>query len=137
MPRLPAFAALCLALGGCSLVSPDKTADELRANADRHVSQRIALSPTNACAKVARMLSWCARGPNYHYRCSTIPNGSRSELTGVLEAVYRSEVFLVVDFVKAGSDTDMIIHQRESMLIYDYPPMIETYLSGKLDCQPG
>ena len=125
------------ALGGCALVSPDESADDLRAHADRKITQKISLSPANACAKVARVLSWCARGPNYHYRCNTNLNSSRSELIGVLEAVYRTEVFLVVDFAKHGTDTDMTIQQRDSMLIYDYPPMIEKYLSGNLDCQPG
>ncbi len=100
--RLPVILASALALGGCSLVSPDRTPEEARANADRRVSLRTAVSPANACPKVARMLSWCARGPNYHYRCNITPNGARAELVGELEAVFRTETFLVVDFTRKG-----------------------------------
>lgn len=133
--RLPVTLALGLVLGGCSLVTPDRTADDVRANADRRVSLRTPQSPSNACAKVARMLSWCARGPSYHYRCNTLPTGSRAELVGELEAVFRTETFLVVDFARKGSETEAVIQQRDSMLLYDYPPLVEGYLSGTLECR--
>ena len=134
--RLLFILASALVLGGCSLITPDRTADDVRANADRRVNLRSAVTPANACPKVARMLAWCARGPNYHYRCNTTPNGSRSELVGELEAVFRTETFLVVDFVRKGNDTEVTVHQRESVLLYDYPPMIEKHLAGSLDCRP-
>ncbi|WP_148207250.1 hypothetical protein [Paramagnetospirillum magneticum] len=134
--RIPAILASLLALGGCSLITPDRTAEEARANADKRVSLRTALTPANACPKVARMLSWCARGPNYHYRCNTSLNGNRAELVGELEAVFRTETFLVVDFIRKGGETEVAVHQRESSLIYDYPPLIEKHLAGSLDCRP-
>jgi hypothetical protein len=134
--RLPVILVVGLTLGGCSLVTPDRTPDEARANAEKRVSLRTALSPSNACAKVARMLSWCARGPNYHYRCNTLPAGGRSELVGELEAVFRTETFLVIDFARKGGETEALVQQRDSVLVYDYPPLIEGYLSGSLDCRP-
>lgn len=134
--RLPFILAQALILGGCSLVTPDRTPEEARANADRKVSLRTNVSPSNACPKVARMLSWCARGPNYHYRCTIAPNGSRAELIGELEAVFRAETLLVVDFVRKGNDTEVTVHQRDSVLVYDYPPLIEKQLAGSLDCRP-
>jgi len=134
--RLPVILIVALGLGGCSLVTPDRTADEARSNADHKVSLRTAMTPANACPKVARMLSWCARGPNYHYRCNTTPNGSRAELVGELEAVFRTETFLVVDFIRKGNETEVITYQRDSVLIYDYPPLIEKHLAGSLDCRP-
>lgn len=133
-------AAACLfailALEGCSLVSPDRTPEEARANAERRVTLRTGMSPADACAKVARVLSWCARGPNYHYRCTTALGGARSELVGELEAVYRVETFLVIDFLRKGADTELTLYQREGMLIHDFPPMVEKYLAGSLDCRP-
>ncbi|ARJ66783.1 hypothetical protein WV31_14435 [Magnetospirillum sp. ME-1] len=134
--RLPFILASALVLGGCSLVTPDRTPEEARANADRKVSLRTNVSPSNACPKVARMLSWCARGPNYHYRCNIAANGNRAELVGELEAVFRTETFLVVDFLRKSSDTEVTIHQRDSVLVYDYPPLIEKHLAGSLDCRP-
>lgn len=134
--RLPFILASALVLGGCSLVTPDRTPEEARANADRKVSLRTNVSPSNACPKVARMLSWCARGPNYHYRCNITANGSRAELVGELEAVFRTETFLVVDFLRKLSETEVTIHQRDSVLVYDYAPLIEKHLAGSLDCRP-
>lgn len=134
--RLVACLFAVLAVQGCSLVTPDRTPDEARANADRRVTLRTGMTPADACAKVARVLSWCARGPNYHYRCSTAPGGSRSELVGELEAVYRVETFLVIDFRRKGSDTELTLHQRDGILVYDFPPLVEKYLAGSLDCRP-
>lgn len=134
--RVPFILASALILGGCSLVTPDRTPEEARANADQKVTLRTNVSPANACPKVARMLSWCARGPNYHYRCNIAPNNSSAELVGELEAVFRTETFLVVDFVRKGSNTDVTIHQRDGVLIYEYPPLIEKHLAGSLDCRP-
>lgn len=134
--KLPFILAMGLALGGCSLVTPDRSPDEARANADKRVTLRTALTPSNACAKVARMLSWCARGPNYHYRCQTLPAGGRSELVGELEAVFRTETFLVIDFTRKGAETEAVVQQRDGVLVYDYPPLVEGYLSGSLDCRP-
>jgi hypothetical protein len=134
--RLPVILVSVLILGGCSLITPDRTPEEARANADRTVSLRTNSPPGNICSKVARMLSWCARGPNFHYRCSIAPNGGRAELTGELEAVFRTETFLVVDFVRKGNETDVTVFQRDSVLIYEYPPLIEKHLAGSLDCRP-
>lgn len=134
--KLPLIVATTLALGACSLVTPDVTPDEARANAEKRVTLHTAMPPSNACAKVARMLSWCARGPNFHYRCTTSLNGSKTELDGVLEAIFRTETFLVVDFTRKGSDTEATLYQRDGVLIYDYPPLIEGYLAGTLDCRP-
>ncbi|KIL98231.1 hypothetical protein CCC_01292 [Paramagnetospirillum magnetotacticum MS-1] len=134
--RLLVILSLALTLGACSLVTPDRSAEEARANADIRVGLHTAMTPANACPKVARMLSWCARGPNYHYRCNTTPNGSRAELVGELEAVFRTETFLVVDFIRKGNETDVAVQQRQSRLIYDYPPLIEKHLAGSLDCRP-
>ncbi|EME68733.1 hypothetical protein H261_16942 [Paramagnetospirillum caucaseum] len=134
--RLPVILASALALGGCSLVTPDRTAEDLRANADTRTALRTAMTPANACPKVARMLSWCARGPNYHYRCQTALNGSRSELVGTLEAIFRTETLLVVDFVRKGNETEVNVQQRDGVLIYEYTPLIEKHLAGSLDCRP-
>jgi hypothetical protein len=133
--RLPLLLTAMLALGACSMVTPDTTPDEARANAERKVTLRTTAVPGNACAKVARLLSWCARGPSYHYRCTTNLNGSRSELVGELEAVFRTETFLVVDFLRKGNETEATLYQRDSVLLHDYPPMVEGALAGTLDCK--
>jgi hypothetical protein len=134
--KLPVILVSALILGGCSLITPDRTPEEARANADHKVGLRTNVTPGNICPKVARMLSWCARGPNYHYRCNIAPNGSRAELVGELEAVFSTETFLVVDFARKGNETDVTVFQRDSVLIYEYPPLIEKFLAGSLDCRP-
>jgi hypothetical protein len=92
--RVPLLAAL-LAVGGCAFISDDQSAEALKLNAETRTTFQVAVPPGLACSKTARMLMWCAGGPNYHYRCSTAPDGNRAELTGTLEAVYRTEFFLV------------------------------------------
>ncbi|TAN61530.1 MAG: hypothetical protein EPN20_12285 [Magnetospirillum sp.] len=133
--RVPLLAAV-LGVGGCAFISSDQTAEALKANADKHASFQIAVSPTLACPKAARMLSWCAGGPNYHYRCHTSGDGSRAELSGTLEAIYRTEYFMVTEFVKGGGDTTVTVHQHDSVLVYDYAPMMEAYFAGTAGCQP-
>ncbi|CAA7619348.1 hypothetical protein [Magnetospirillum sp. SS-4] len=130
-----ALLAALLGLGGCSFISPDATAEALRSNADRRVSFRVPVSPANACPKAARMLMWCAGGPSFHYRCNISPDGGKAELTGVLEAVYRTEFFMVTDFVRDSGGSVATVHQRDGVLIYDYAARIERYLTNP-DCQP-
>lgn len=136
-PILSLALALCLsALGGCAFISRDETAEALRAHADLRVSFSTPALPAQACSKVARMLMWCAGGPNFHYRCNVSPDNSKAELTGVLEAIYRTEVFMVTDFVKAQPETAVTVQQRESILVYTYAPLIEKFLNGNAECQP-
>lgn len=136
LPRILSLAAL-LAVGGCALVSPDQSAQDLRANAEKRTSFTVSAStPANACAKAARMLMWCAGGPNYHYRCNSSPDGNRSELAGVLEAVFRTEFFMVTDFVRSGPDSLATVQQHDSMLITDYAPLLQAYFSNTSTCQP-
>jgi hypothetical protein len=125
-----------LLLGGCAFISNDETVEDLKANAEQHYTVRTTLSPTAACPKLARMLAWCANGPNFHYRCNIAPDGSRAELTGTLEAVYRTEFLMVAELTKSTPDSAITIHQHSHVLIYDYGPMIEKYLTAP-DCHPG
>ncbi len=125
-----------LGIGGCAFVSNDESAEALKANAEKHVTFQVAASPSLACSKTARMLMWCAGGPNYHYRCQTTSDGGRAELAGVLEAVYRTEFFMVTEFVRSGGDSAVTVHQHDSVLTYDYAPLIEGYFSGTTTCQP-
>jgi hypothetical protein len=123
--------------GGCALISPDQSAEALKANAEKRTSFTLAANkPADACAKTARMLMWCAGGPNYHYRCNTPPDGSRSDLSGTLEAVYRTEFFMVTEFVRSGADASVTVHQHDSVLIYDYAPMIQAYFNNSATCLP-
>ncbi|RAU21690.1 hypothetical protein CU669_11990 [Paramagnetospirillum kuznetsovii] len=129
------FSVLGLALGGCSFVSPDLSVEALKANAEAQSIFTISVAPDQACAKTARMLMWCASGPNFHYRCDAAPGGARSELTGTLEAVYRTEYFMVTEFAKGPTGTTVTVRQRKSVLVHDYGPIIEKYFT-KPDCQP-
>ncbi len=131
-----ATAAVLLTAPGCAIVSDSQTVEDLKAGADMHTTFRVTTSPPAACSKVARMLMWCAGGPNYHYRCNISSDGNRAELSGTLEAVYRTEFFMVTEFVRRGGDTEATVHQLDSLLVYDYAPMIEKYLAGTLDCRP-
>lgn len=126
-------------LSGCAFISPDLSVEALKANAETQTSFQINLPPDQACAKTARMLMWCAGGPNFHYRCDNAPGGARSELSGTLEAIYRTEYFMVTEFAKgpAGTPagTTVTVRQRNSILVHDYAPIIEKYFT-KPDCQP-
>lgn len=133
--RLVHVAALCLAAAGCAVISEDQTAESLKATADSHVAFTTAVTPGNACPRVARMLMWCAGGPNYHYRCNISPDGGHAELAAALEAVYRTEFFMVTEFAKGAAGTEVKVHQRDSVLVYDYAPMIEAYLNANRDCR--
>ena len=133
--RIPAFAAL-LGVAGCALISDDQSAAALKANAETHTSFQVAGAPGPACSKTARMLMWCAGGPNYHYRCQTSSDGNRAELSGELEAVYRTEFFMVTEFSRSGDDSAVTVHQHDSVLIYDYAPLIKNYFAGTNECQP-
>lgn len=125
-----------VALGGCSFVSPDRSVQATRANAERQTSFRISLPPDQACAKTARMLMWCAGGLGFHYRCDSQSGNARSELNGTMEAVVRTEYFLVVEFLRAGSDTAVTVRQRDALLLTDYGTLIDKYFQNKSDCQP-
>ena len=125
-----------LAVGGCALISPDQTVTDLKAHAETKVSFTVPAAPANACAKTARMLMWCAGGPNFHYRCNTPPDGNSSELTGTLEAVYRTEFFMVAEFARSGSDSAVTLSQHDSVLVYDYAPMIQAYFNNAAACLP-
>lgn len=130
-------AFLGLATTGCTMVSDARSPTALREGAESHTTMMIAMSPANACPRIARMLSWCATGPNYHYRCLIAPDDETAELTGNFEPVFRTEVFLVVDFVRVGSSSSQAtIHQNQGMLTRDYGAMIEKFLT-RPDCQPG
>jgi hypothetical protein len=126
---------LLLGLGGCSLISPDTSAEALKANAHRRTSFHIAVPPEVACHKTARMLMWCAGGPSFHYRCSIANDNSRSELTGSLEAIYHNEYFMVTEFIKESGGSNVTVHQRVGVLIYDYAPRIEALFTNP-DCLP-
>lgn len=132
--RAPVLAVL-VSLGGCSFISNDLSVESLKANAEKQASFTIKLPPDQACAKTARMLMWCASGPNFHYRCDNAPGGARSELTGVLEAIYRTEFFMVTEFVKGPADTAVTVRQRDSILVHDYAPIIQKFFTAP-DCQP-
>ena len=132
------FVLLALAvmpLGGCAFISSDETAESLRASAEHKAEFNVPVPPGNACARVARMLMWCAGGPNFHYRCSIAQDGGQAQLSGVLEAVYRTEVFMVTDFTKTPSGSAAVLHQHDSVLLYDYAPLIEKYLVSNQDCR--
>jgi hypothetical protein len=130
-----AMVTALLGLGGCSFISPDATADALRANATARTTFRVAAPPATACPKAARMLMWCAGGPSFHYRCNISPDGGKAELTATLEAIYRTEYFMVTDFTKDSGGSSVMVQQREGILIYDYAPRIEKYFTNP-DCQP-
>lgn len=125
-----------LGASGCAIISEDQSAEALKANAETHVSFQIAVQPGAACAKAARRLMWCAGGPNFHYYCNTSPDGNRAELSGTLEAVYRSEFFMVTEFVRSGNDSMVTVHQHDGVLVYDYAPLIEEAFSGAGRCHP-
>jgi len=122
-------------MGGCAFVSADQTAEDLKANAEHSAAFQVPVAPGNACSRVARMLMWCAGGPNFHYRCNIARDGNQAELIGVLEAVYRTEVFMVTEFTRTPSGSDVALHQHDSVLIYDYAPLIEKYLVSNTDCR--
>jgi hypothetical protein len=133
--RLLIALVLALGLGGCSLVSPDRSIAEVKASAPQRASFRVALPPDQACAKAARMLMWCAGGFSYHYRCNTESGGARSELSGILEEIVRSEYFLAAEFRKVSGGSEVVVHQHEGWLLDDYAAMMEKYFTNP-DCQP-
>lgn len=135
LSRIAALTVLVF-LGGCAFVSHDQSVEALLANADTRTSFQVAAVPGQACPKAARMLSWCAGGPNFHYRCNISQDGGRAELVGILEAIYRTEYFMVTEFVRGGSDSTVTVHQHDGVLIYDYAPMIEKYFGNTGSCQP-
>ncbi|OAN50202.1 hypothetical protein A6A04_01990 [Paramagnetospirillum marisnigri] len=124
------------AVGGCSIVSPDRSVEATRVNAERMTNLRISLPPDQACAKTARMLMWCAGGLGFHYRCDSQSGNARSELNGTMEQVVRTEYFLVVEFLRGGSDTQVTVRQRDALLLTDYGALIDKYFQNKSDCQP-
>jgi hypothetical protein len=131
-----ALLVAALAAGGCAVISSDETAEALRANADVRYGFTTAAAPGAACMNAAKMLSWCATGPNYHYRCNIAADDSKAELSGVFEAVYRAEFLVLVDFKKApGGGATATSYQRASMLVRDYGPMIDRFLAGTGECK--
>jgi hypothetical protein len=130
-----ALVALALVLSGCSVVSPDHSPDALRANAEVIKTIHLGLSPAAACPRLARVMSWCANGPNYHYRCVIADDNSRAVLTGTLEAVFHAEVFLVGDFVRSEGGTAATIYQHTGVMLPDYSELIQTRLNDR-ECHP-
>lgn len=133
--RIAALTTL-LGVGGCALVSDDQSTEDLKTHAEKRASFQVPAPPGSACAKTARMLMWCAGGPNYHYRCNSASDGSRAELSATLEAIYRTEYLMVAEFVRTGGDSTVTVHQHDSVLIYDYAPMIESSFTNATTCQP-
>jgi len=127
--------AAVLAQSACSVVSPDQSPAALRANAEEVKTIHLALSPASACPRLARIMSWCANGPNYHYRCAIADGNNSAVLTGTLEAVFHSEIFLVTDFVRDEGGTTATIYQRKGVMLPDYPELIETRLNDR-ECHP-
>lgn len=130
-----ALAAFVLALSGCAVISPDHSPEALRANAEVTRTLHLGMSPAAACPRLARIMSWCANGPNYHYRCLIAPDNSRAVLTGTLEAVFHAEVFLAIDFVRADGGTTATLYQHTGVMLPDYSELIETRLNDR-ECHP-
>jgi len=131
------LAALLSLAAGCAVVSPASTPAALREEAESRSTFAMPMAPAAACPRIARMLSWCNNGPNYHYRCLIAPGNEAAELTGTFEAVFRREVFLVIDFVRtAPQASDVTVSQAKGMMLPDYPTVIEKYLT-RPECQPG
>ncbi|CCG39787.1 hypothetical protein [Magnetospirillum molischianum] len=129
------LAAIALVLSACSVVSPEHSPDSLRANAEVIKTIHLGMSPAAACPRLARMMSWCATGPNYHYRCAIVDDNSRAVLTGTLEAVFHAEIFLVTDFVRDEGGTTATIYQHKGMMIPNFPELVETRLNDR-ECRP-
>ncbi|WP_231376263.1 hypothetical protein [Magnetospirillum fulvum] len=130
-----AGAAIALTLSGCSMVSPDHSPEALRANAEVIKTIHMGVSPAAACPRAARMMSWCANGPNYHYRCVIASDNNRAVLTGTLEAVFHAEVFLVADFTRSEGGSTATVYQHTGVMIPDYTALIETRINDR-ECHP-
>lgn len=127
--------AVVLALSGCAVVSPDDSPEALRANAEVIKTIHLGMSPAAACPRLARVMSWCANGPNYHYRCVIAPDNSRAVLTGTLEAVFHAEMFLVADLTRSESGAVATVYQHTGVMIPDYTALIETRINDR-ECHP-
>jgi len=140
LSRFPrALAPLALAVStvtACSLTEDPTSPETLRRQAEQVHMLHFAMPPANACPHIAQMLSWCANGPSYHYRCTIAADNSRATLTGTLEAVVRADTFLVIDFNREGGGSSATLHQNGGMLRPDFAPLIETNLNNP-DCRRG
>lgn len=136
--RAVALPVLVAVAAACSLSEEPTSPETLRRQADQVRPMHFTAEPVNACPQVAQVLSWCARGPNFHYRCALASDNANATLTGTLEAVVRADTILVIDFHRAanGNGSSATLYQSEGMLIPDYAPLIESNLNNP-DCRRG